>query len=173
MNILHASVLQHTRHALHCLLGYAVKLHLGTSGISLLSCRVQACGLIPLNFLQNQFRPCLKHVLGCLVLGLRCRFCWRIVFCCKAKEFIDKDRAMYYPPTNTPALARTSNLNEELGQIQYIFSDKTGCLPIQHCPLTEILNVCLLDISTSNLEHHINLLSRNLQHRLLCGLHLP
>lgn len=44
----------------------------------------------------------------------------------QAKEFIDKDRAMYYAPTNTPALARTSNLNEELGQIQYIFSDKTG-----------------------------------------------
>ena len=33
---------------------------------------------------------------------------------------------MYYAPTDTPALARTSNLNEELGQIQYIFSDKTG-----------------------------------------------
>ena len=35
---------------------------------------------------------------------------------------------MYYEPNNTPALARTSNLNEELGQIQYIFSDKTGVL---------------------------------------------
>lgn len=33
---------------------------------------------------------------------------------------------MYHAATNTPALARTSNLNEELGQIQYIFSDKTG-----------------------------------------------
>ena len=46
--------------------------------------------------------------------------------CTQAKEFIDKDREMYYKPSNTPALARTSNLNEELGQIQYIFSDKTG-----------------------------------------------
>ena len=50
----------------------------------------------------------------------------RITFVGQAKEFIDKDRRMYYPPTDTPALARTSNLNEELGQIQYIFSDKTG-----------------------------------------------
>ena len=44
----------------------------------------------------------------------------------QAKEFIDKDRDMYHAPSNTPALVRTSNLNEELGQIQYIFSDKTG-----------------------------------------------
>jgi len=35
---------------------------------------------------------------------------------------------MYYAPTDTPAMARTSNLNEELGQIKYIFSDKTGTL---------------------------------------------
>jgi phospholipid-transporting ATPase len=33
---------------------------------------------------------------------------------------------MYHTETDTPALARTSNLNEELGQVQYIFSDKTG-----------------------------------------------
>lgn len=44
----------------------------------------------------------------------------------QAKEFIDKDRAMFHAASNSPALARTSNLNEELGQIQYIFSDKTG-----------------------------------------------
>lgn len=33
---------------------------------------------------------------------------------------------MYSAESDTPALARTSNLNEELGQVQYIFSDKTG-----------------------------------------------
>ena len=29
---------------------------------------------------------------------------------------------------DTPAKARTSNLNQDLGQIEYIFSDKTGTL---------------------------------------------
>uniref|UniRef100_A0A915LD06 P-type phospholipid transporter n=1 Tax=Meloidogyne javanica TaxID=6303 RepID=A0A915LD06_MELJA len=35
---------------------------------------------------------------------------------------------MYDPKTDTPANARTSTLNEELGQVQYVFSDKTGTL---------------------------------------------
>lgn len=43
-------------------------------------------------------------------------------------QFINKDLHMYHFETNTPALARTSNLNEELGQVEYIFSDKTGTL---------------------------------------------
>ncbi|XP_012091990.1 phospholipid-transporting ATPase 3 [Jatropha curcas] len=43
-------------------------------------------------------------------------------------QFINKDIHMYHAETNTAALARTSNLNEELGQVEYIFSDKTGTL---------------------------------------------
>lgn len=35
---------------------------------------------------------------------------------------------MYHVESNTPAMARTSNLNEELGMVKYIFSDKTGTL---------------------------------------------
>lgn len=35
---------------------------------------------------------------------------------------------MYYEKTKTSAKARTTTLNEELGQIQYVFSDKTGTL---------------------------------------------
>lgn len=35
---------------------------------------------------------------------------------------------MYYEKTKTAAKARTTTLNEELGQIQYVFSDKTGTL---------------------------------------------
>ena len=38
--------------------------------------------------------------------------------------FINWDIKMYYPPEDVPAIARTTTLNEELGQIEYIFSDK-------------------------------------------------
>ncbi|KAH8299708.1 hypothetical protein KR044_004998, partial [Drosophila immigrans] len=42
--------------------------------------------------------------------------------------FINYDIEMYHEESNMPASARTSNLNEELGLIKYIFSDKTGTL---------------------------------------------
>ncbi|KAI6187437.1 Phospholipid-transporting ATPase [Aphelenchoides besseyi] len=42
--------------------------------------------------------------------------------------WINSDMKMYYAKTDTPARARTTTLNEELGQVQYIFSDKTGTL---------------------------------------------
>ena len=42
--------------------------------------------------------------------------------------FINQDINMYYEELDKPALARTSNLNEELGQIDTILSDKTGTL---------------------------------------------
>jgi phospholipid-transporting ATPase len=35
---------------------------------------------------------------------------------------------MYHEESNTPAMARTSNLNEELGMVKYVFTDKTGTL---------------------------------------------
>uniref|UniRef100_A0A8C3G7D0 Phospholipid-transporting ATPase n=1 Tax=Cyclopterus lumpus TaxID=8103 RepID=A0A8C3G7D0_CYCLU len=43
-------------------------------------------------------------------------------------KFINWDLQMYYPDNDTPAKARTTTLNEQLGQIEYIFSDKTGTL---------------------------------------------
>ncbi|RZB45876.1 putative phospholipid-transporting ATPase 8 isoform B [Glycine soja] len=42
--------------------------------------------------------------------------------------FINHDQEMYYEETDRPARARTSNLNEELGQVDTILSDKTGTL---------------------------------------------
>ncbi|XVF58073.1 hypothetical protein PTKIN_Ptkin07bG0032900 [Pterospermum kingtungense] len=42
--------------------------------------------------------------------------------------FINQDQAMYDEETDRPAQARTSNLNEELGQVHTILSDKTGTL---------------------------------------------
>ncbi|XP_020834891.1 putative phospholipid-transporting ATPase IM isoform X4 [Phascolarctos cinereus] len=43
-------------------------------------------------------------------------------------HFINWDRKMYYSKRETLAEARTTTLNEELGQIEYVFSDKTGTL---------------------------------------------
>lgn len=42
--------------------------------------------------------------------------------------FINQDQDMYYEEADRPAQARTSNLNEELGQVDTILSDKTGTL---------------------------------------------
>eukprot|EP01103_Thecamoeba_quadrilineata_P000633 TRINITY_DN10544_c0_g1_i1.p1 TRINITY_DN10544_c0_g1~~TRINITY_DN10544_c0_g1_i1.p1 ORF type:complete len:1100 (-),score=167.10 TRINITY_DN10544_c0_g1_i1:151-3450(-) len=42
--------------------------------------------------------------------------------------YITKDIKMYCRETDTPAKAKTSNLTEQLGQLEYIFSDKTGTL---------------------------------------------
>ncbi|KAK5867217.1 hypothetical protein PBY51_011730 [Eleginops maclovinus] len=42
--------------------------------------------------------------------------------------FINWDQRMYHSQTDTAAEARTTTLNEELGQVEYVFSDKTGTL---------------------------------------------
>jgi len=41
---------------------------------------------------------------------------------------IAKDPDMIHKATNSPTNVQSSNLNEELGQIEYVFSDKTGTL---------------------------------------------
>jgi P-type E1-E2 ATPase len=46
---------------------------------------------------------------------------------CQA-AFIYFDKDMWYEKTNQATLARTWNLSDDLGQIEYIFSDKTGTL---------------------------------------------
>ena len=42
--------------------------------------------------------------------------------------FLTWDLELYDPETNEPAKCNSSDLNEELGQIQILFSDKTGTL---------------------------------------------
>ncbi|MEQ2217865.1 hypothetical protein XENOCAPTIV_024900, partial [Xenoophorus captivus] len=78
--------------------------------------------------LMNILVLCLRDYMGTQLLV------W--LFLCVSVEmirlgnsfFIDWDRKMYYLKKDTPAQARTTTLNEELGQIKYIFSDKTGTL---------------------------------------------
>jgi len=50
-----------------------------------------------------------------------------LVKVCQAK-FIEWDETMYHEPSNTHAIAKTADLNEELGYIEYVFTDKTGTI---------------------------------------------
>ena len=45
-----------------------------------------------------------------------------------SQMFLMNDTDMYDPQSDTPFHAHTSTINEELGQVSYIFSDKTGTL---------------------------------------------
>jgi len=58
--------------------------------------------------------------------------------------FINKDRFMYHKHSDTPALARTSNLNEELGIVDTVLSDKTGTLT---CNLMEFFKCSIAGTS--------------------------
>ena len=42
--------------------------------------------------------------------------------------FISNDLELYYAEMDQPILCRALNINEDLGQIKYVFSDKTGTL---------------------------------------------
>lgn len=53
--------------------------------------------------------------------------------------FINRDQTMYHEETDTPALARTSNLNEELGMVNTILSDKTGKRQLSMIPRLSFL----------------------------------
>ncbi|KAL2505179.1 putative phospholipid-transporting ATPase 8 [Abeliophyllum distichum] len=58
--------------------------------------------------------------------------------------FINQDPDMYYEETDRPTHAQTSNLNEELGQVDTILSDKTGTLT---CNSMEFVKCSIAGIS--------------------------
>ncbi|GLU20283.1 hypothetical protein SLE2022_364910 [Rubroshorea leprosula] len=58
--------------------------------------------------------------------------------------FINQDVQMYYEEADKPAHARTSNLNEELGEVDTILSDKTGTLT---CNSMEFIKCSIAGIS--------------------------
>ncbi|EGZ28128.1 hypothetical protein PHYSODRAFT_309039 [Phytophthora sojae] len=62
-------------------------------------------------------------------------------------QFIQWDITIYHPDTDTPTLVRSMSLNEELGQISYIFSDKTGTLT---CNVMEFRKCSIGGVSYGN-----------------------
>lgn len=54
-------------------------------------------------------------------------------------RLIDNDSEMYDPETNQTATAKSSNLLEELGQVQFILTDKTGTLTCNQMTLKHMI----------------------------------
>lgn len=74
--------------------------------------------------------------------------------------FMSQDRDMYYEENDVPTVVRSSSLNEELGQIEYIFSDKTGTLTrnkmdfLKFSVNGEIYGTGITEIERANAKRH-------------------
>jgi phospholipid-transporting ATPase len=53
---------------------------------------------------------------------------------------ISKDPHMVHKESGTATSVQTSNLNEELGQIEYVFSDKTGTLTQNYMEFRKLIS---------------------------------
>jgi phospholipid-transporting ATPase len=65
---------------------------------------------------------------------------------------ISEDKDMYYEFNDTPACARTSSLVDELGLIDYVFSDKSGTLTcnMMEFKLLMVAGIAYADIVPDN-----------------------
>jgi len=66
--------------------------------------------------------------------------------------FIKSDLEIYYEPDDRPANVRNSDLIEELGQVEFVFSDKTGTLT---CNVMEFKR-CYIDNKSYGSDQRIN-----------------
>ncbi|KAG6963542.1 hypothetical protein JG687_00006507 [Phytophthora cactorum] len=74
--------------------------------------------------------------------------------------FMNNDLEMYHKDTDTPCQVRTMSLNEELGQIDYIFSDKTGTLT---CNIMEFRKCSINGVAYGHGETEVGIAARKRQ----------
>ncbi|KAI9910434.1 hypothetical protein PsorP6_010902 [Peronosclerospora sorghi] len=74
--------------------------------------------------------------------------------------FMNQDLEMYHQDSDTPCQVRTMSLNEELGQIDYIFSDKTGTLT---CNIMEFRKCSINGVSYGLGETEVGIAARKRQ----------
>ncbi|TMW58309.1 hypothetical protein Poli38472_011897 [Pythium oligandrum] len=82
--------------------------------------------------------------------------------------FMNMDLEMYHAESDTPFQVRTMSLNEELGQIDYIFSDKTGTLT---CNIMEFRKCSINGIAYGHGETEVGIAAK--KRRLAEGDDLP